>query len=172
MMDRKQKQSADSVRARSRTTSVHLVDGKPSVSRSGTMSQSSKRLLLDANPGSAKPREKGQKTPIIKSGVVPSEEALKKMAAGKIGFRHTETTKQKISNAKIGIVPSEETRKKMSAAKIGFRHTETTKRKMSAAKKGRTITEAHRRNISIARRASSAARRASESASGRRGALT
>jgi group I intron endonuclease len=58
-----------------------------------------------------------------------------------IGRRHTDSSKQKISQAKLGVPlgrPTEEHRKKISLAKMGVRvHTPESRAKMSRAKRGK-----------------------------------
>ncbi len=80
-----------------------------------------------------------------KKGYKHSEESKKKMSEAKKGKKHTEESKKKMSDAKKGkkMKPlSEETKKKLSDAKKGKKikpFTEETKKKMSEAKKGKKM---------------------------------
>lgn len=55
----------------------------------------------------------------------------------KIGYKLSEETKRKISEAQKGKRPSDETRRKLSESHKGHKHSEETKRKMSETQKGR-----------------------------------
>ncbi len=76
----------------------------------------------------------------------------------KKGFKHTEETKRKISEAGKGRTPSKETRMKLSEAKkgkprpdlIGKIKSEETRRKISEGNKGKPKSEEHRRKLSEA----------------------
>jgi hypothetical protein len=74
---------------------------------------------------------------------------------GKCGLqKHSEETKQKMSNERKGKPKSEEHKKKMRLLKMGNTYmkgkkcSDETKEKMSKAKKGKTFTEEHKKHIS------------------------
>jgi hypothetical protein len=66
------------------------------------------------------------------------------------GWNHSETIKQKMSEAAKGKVFTEEHRRKMSETRKGKKHSEETKRKMSEAKKRKVFTKEHKIKISEA----------------------
>lgn len=72
--------------------------------------------------------------------------------------KHSEETRQKISNSLKGRKASEETKRKMSEAKKGNRYSkgkhrsEESKQKMSEAHKGKTLSEETKRKMSEARK--------------------
>jgi group I intron endonuclease len=67
----------------------------------------------------------------------PSGYNLTDGGEGAFGYKHTEETKKRVSEALKGVKKSEETRKKMSLARLGIKYSEETKQKISAAKKGK-----------------------------------
>ena len=72
------------------------------------------------------------------------------------GKRHSEETKNKMSEALKGRQFSEETRKKMSEALKGRHHSEETKNKMSEKAKGRLHSEETKNKISKAKKGNTA----------------
>ena len=73
---------------------------------------------------------------------------------GCVGFKHTESAKQKMREAKLGKRPSnygvkmpEEQRKRLSEARKGSTVSEETKAKISASLKGRVFTDEHKEKI-------------------------
>ena len=96
-------------------------------------------------------KRKGAKCPACaKIGAKHSEESKRKVSKALKGKKHSEETKRKMSESHSGMKHSEESKKKMSEAKKGMKHSEETKRKMSEVRKGRKISEEHRVKLSIA----------------------
>ena len=75
---------------------------------------------------------------------------ITKGGEGTNGYKHSEETKKKISEAGKGKTISEEQRKKLSEAMKGKTHTEEARKKMSEAKKGHEVSEETRRKFSEA----------------------
>ena len=67
---------------------------------------------------------------------------------GCVGFKHTESTKRKISEKNKGKHPSEESIRKMREKRKDYHHSEEAKRKMSEVKKGKHRSEETRKKIS------------------------
>ena len=67
---------------------------------------------------------------------------------GIIGFRHSEETKQRLSEHFTGKTHSKKTRIKMSESKKGVPLSEFHKRSLSESRKGMKFTEIHKKNIS------------------------
>lgn len=74
------------------------------------------------------------------------------------GFKHSEETKRKISEANRGkkngmygrkVVHSEETRRKLSIANMGKNHSQAARKKMSESRRGKKLSEDHKRNIGL-----------------------
>lgn len=65
----------------------------------------------------------------------------------KVGFKHTEETKRKISESEKGKYVSMETRRKLSEAHKGHSPSQKTRQKLSEANKGKTHTEEAKRKI-------------------------
>jgi len=86
-------------------------------------------LYLNINPFAATPNNGGGKN----KGRVHTAEHRANNAAARLGSKHSEETKAKMSATRTGKVlgpKSEETKAKISAAKKGSQHTEATKAKM------------------------------------------
>lgn len=66
------------------------------------------------------------------------------------GLKHTEATKQKISNSHIGKKNSDLARKKISEFNKGRKQTEEHKNKISEANKGKTLSEETKQKMSVA----------------------
>ena len=81
-----------------------------------------------------------------------SEETRLKMSEAKKGKHHSEEHKRKISESKKGIHRSEETRLKMSNSRKGKHHSEETKIKISNAQKGIPLSEETRLKMSEAKK--------------------
>lgn len=71
---------------------------------------------------------------------------------GNAGYKHSEETRRKISEAQKGKKLSEETRRKVSEGNKGKYVSEETKRKISEAKKGKHLTEETKRKLSEVRK--------------------
>ncbi|CAB4141321.1 grpIintron_endo, group I intron endonuclease [uncultured Caudovirales phage] len=71
---------------------------------------------------------------------------------GLFGYKHSNQTKKKLSEANKGKPLSEETKRKLSEANKGRTLSEEHKRKVSETLKGRTLSEEHKRNLSKAAR--------------------
>jgi group I intron endonuclease len=91
-----------------------------------------------------------------------SDETKEKISQALKGRTFTDEWKKKISQARKGIKPSDETKKKMSQAHMGHnptkgftgrKHSDESKRKMSQAKMGRKYSAQHVENILRGRRA-------------------
>ena len=72
-----------------------------------------------------------------------SDETREKISQGNIGKYHTDETKEKISLAKLGKTLSEETKLKMSRAKLGYKHSEESKEKIRQAYHSDSIVRHH-----------------------------
>jgi len=71
----------------------------------------------------------------------------------RIGFKHSEETKEKIRQAHLGRIVSPETREKLSLANKGHKHSIETRNKMSIARKGKQPTSkqiVHLKNLVLA----------------------
>ena len=79
-----------------------------------------------------------------------SEETKQKISEANIGKTHSEETKKKMSDLHLGKTHTEETKQQMSEAKTGSIHTDETKKKISEAKTGTIHTEEHKQKISEA----------------------
>jgi len=77
---------------------------------------------------------------------------LTKGGEGMTGYKHTDVSKAKISEAHKGHIVSAETRTKISEANKGRKHTDATKAKMSEARKGHKHTDATKAKMSEARK--------------------
>lgn len=72
------------------------------------------------------------------------------ISSSKMGIKHSEQSKLKMSESRKGRVMSEETRAKISASRKGWKVSEETKAKLSQSLKGRQFSEEHRKKISTA----------------------
>ena len=75
---------------------------------------------------------------------------------GRLGYKHSEETKKKLSIGKMGAKNpmykrdvSKETRQKISKAGKGRKHSEDTKRKISKSQKGKKLAETHLKNLRL-----------------------
>jgi len=68
----------------------------------------------------------------------------------RLGAKHTEESKRRISESKKGKKKSEETRRRISESKKGKKKSEETRRRMSESHKGKKLSEEHKRNLSEA----------------------
>lgn len=78
---------------------------------------------------------------------------LRRIANSQLGFKHSELTRQRMSDAhkgRPGRTPSEETRRKLSAANIGKSPSAETRAKISQSHKGKPKSEATRANMRLA----------------------
>lgn len=73
-----------------------------------------------------------------------------KISSSKMGIKHSEQSKLKMSKSRKGRVMSEETRAKISASRKGWKASEETTAKLSQSLKGRQFSEEHRKKISAA----------------------
>jgi len=60
---------------------------------------------------------------------------------GTLGYKHTEETRNRMSNSLKGRIVSDETRKRLSESHKGHIHSEETRKKMSESLKGKPISE-------------------------------
>ena len=67
---------------------------------------------------------------------------------GRLGTKHTEATKKKMSDARLGWDPSKETRHRMSISAIGRKASDETREKISASGRGRIVSEETRLRMS------------------------
>lgn len=72
-----------------------------------------------------------------------------KAAKSRLGFKHSEESKQKMSYSTLGQFCSEETRQKMKESHKGKLHTEDTKKKLSLINTGHFVSEQTKEKLSI-----------------------
>lgn len=94
----------------------------------------------------------------MKKGFKHSEESKKKVSEAHKGIKFTEEHKRKISisrknrKTKLGYLISPETRKKLSEINKGKKHSEETKRKISESEKGKILSKITKQKMSEAKR--------------------
>lgn len=81
-------------------------------------------------------------------GFKHSEESKRKMSEANIGKNLSEETKRKMSKSNVGKIFSEETKRKISEAKMGKIHSEKTKIKISKSSIGKIVSEKTKRKLS------------------------
>jgi len=85
---------------------------------------------------------------IARSGIKMNETTRLALRASRVGVKHTDEAKAKISTALKGRVMSPESTAMSAASRTGRKRTDETRAKLSAQAKGRVIAEAQRRQIS------------------------
>lgn len=91
------------------------------------------------------------------TAIFTDRETSKRRQQFQKGDKHSDVSKQRISEAKRGQKHSEETKALIAVAKRGQTHTDTTRAKISATKKGRPMSPEHKEKIRAAMLARKAA---------------
>lgn len=99
-------------------------------------------------------KERREKLSKTKKGIKLTEDHINNIRKARTGWRLSEETKKKISDAKI--IMSDETKKKMGVSKIGNKyflgrkHTNESRKKISLAKIGHVFSEESKKKMSLA----------------------
>ena len=83
-----------------------------------------------------------------KKGFKHSEETKKKISEARMGYKMSEESKKKLSESTKGKEFTEETKRKMGKTHIGYKFSEESKKKISEGNKGKKMSEESKRKMS------------------------